>query len=95
MKTDLELIAEILSLSEDEAFAVLELCQWADHEVAIELHGYPKDNLFPPPIAERLADARYVRRLTRLAAEDDALDPRIDDALGERLGALADRNDED
>lgn len=95
MKSDLEQIAQILSLDEDGAFAVLELCQWADHEVAIARHGYPKDNLFPPPISERLADPRYVRRLTQLAAEDDAADPCILDALRRRLAALADSDDED
>ena len=84
---DLEVVAELFDLDDEDAMIVLGLCDWVDHQIAIARHGYPRDNVIAPPIAERLADPEYLARLARIAREDEEVPPRILQALVEKLDA--------
>lgn len=63
---DLELVMQVLDLDEDNAFAVLELCDVLEREDAIALHGYPKDSPRDRDLGACLADERYRQRLREL-----------------------------
>ena len=69
----LSTIQSFFGVDEELAMEILTLTEWADTEVAIAAHGYPRDNLIPPPMAERLKNPEY-RRLLREAAADQAPD---------------------
>ena len=77
---DLEVIERELGLEGADAELVLSLCEWVEHEIAIERFGYPKDNILPAPMNERLADPEYVHKLLRAALDEDAPD-RVIEAL--------------
>jgi hypothetical protein len=78
---DLDILADRLDLSDEDAEIVLELCHWVDHQKAIERYGYPKDNVIPPPMEERLDDSDYVQRLLEAALDDEDVPRHIIDAL--------------
>ena len=67
----LSTIQNFFGVDEDQALEILTLTEWVDTEVAIATHGYPRDNLIPPPMAARLKNPEY-RRLLREAAADQA-----------------------
>jgi hypothetical protein len=67
----LELLSQRFDLTEDEADRLFELVLWVEQEIATEIHGYPRDNLIPPPLSERLEDASFVDRLQLAAADQD------------------------
>ncbi|MBH24723.1 MAG: hypothetical protein CMH57_09785 [Myxococcales bacterium] len=45
----------------------------AEAERLVRVYGYPKDNAFPPPLRERLAEPRFTQALRHsIADEEDA-----------------------
>lgn len=77
-KDSLTALQDFFAVDESTALELLTLSQWADAEFAIALHGYPRDNLIPPPMSLRLQNPEY-RRLLREAAADQA--PELLDVL--------------
>lgn len=78
---DLQIVAELLGVDDGDAMIVLGLCDWVDHEIAIAMYGYPRDNVIAPPVAERLADPDYLDRLVAAAQADDEVPREIVDLL--------------
>lgn len=74
---DLATIEHVLSVDEEVATVILGLCDWVDHELAIERFGYPKDNVIAAPMSERLADRSYLERLIAVAKSDDEVSDEI------------------
>lgn len=68
---DLSFIQKTLSLDEDDAAVVLDLCAWVEHEVTVERFGYPRDNVMPPPIEERFGDPGFLQRLIAAALDEE------------------------
>ena len=81
-----------LGLQTTDAEDLLQLTFAVDQHIAIQRYGYPKDNLIPPPMHERLADPEYLRLLLTEAEDADsgefsdeivhAIRARFENALG-------------
>ena len=84
----IDILQRFFGVDEDEALALLELTEWVDQEIALERHGYPKDNLIPPSMDQRLADANYLGRLLEVARDQEPLlaDVIARKIYGEELG---------
>lgn len=67
----ISILEQVFGLTTDDAEDLLQLTFAVDQSIAIFRYGYPKDNLIPPPMHERLADLDYLRQLLA-EAEDDA-----------------------
>lgn len=81
-RDSLQILQDFFDVDEDEALAILLLTQWVDQEIAIERHGYPKDNLIPAPMDERLAQRGYLERLVEAALDQD---PDVAGVIQEKL----------
>ncbi len=59
----------------------------AEMDRLIALYGYPKDNVIPPHLTERLRERRFADAITRSILDDDPDDP--DNLIGavQRLSA--------
>ncbi len=79
---DIDTLRRFFEVDEDDAVTLLELTQWVDQEIALEQYGYPKDNLMPPPMERRLADANYLARLLEAARDQE---PLLADVIGKAL----------
>ena len=71
MSDAIETLREFFGVDEEEAVTLLELSQWVDQEIAMERHGFPKDNLIPEPMSRRLADEGYLGRLLEAARDQE------------------------
>lgn len=86
MRDPITVIRRVFGVDEEQAVEILMLTQWVDQEIATEVHGYPKDNLIPPPMEERLADGEYRRRLVEAARDQE---PELVGVLGAPASAPA------
>lgn len=69
----IETLQQFFGVDEEQALTLLELSQWVDQEMALEVHGYPKDNLIPRPMHLRLQDRNYLGRLLDAARDQEPL----------------------
>jgi hypothetical protein len=90
MADSIKTLQQILSLEETDAETLLLLTHWVDQEMAIRAHGYPKDNLIPPPIEARLADRDYVALLIDAARDEEDVGEAVVSALVRHLETLDD-----
>jgi hypothetical protein len=57
-------------LGPEGADALMPHVDMAERERLIRVHGYAKDNAWPPPLAERLQDPDFVRAVRESATEE-------------------------
>lgn len=67
----IETLARVFGLPIEAAEDLLQLTFAVDQHIAIRQYGYPKDNLIPPPMHERLANREYLRLLLSEVSEED------------------------
>lgn len=77
-RDSLQVLRDVFGVDEEVAVEILMLTEWVDQQVAIERFGYPKDNLIPPPMADRLADKDYLEKLVEAARDQE---PQLVDVL--------------
>ncbi|MBA2662382.1 MAG: hypothetical protein H0U74_08825 [Bradymonadaceae bacterium] len=88
MSDPITTLEHCLGISTDDAEELLQLTFSVDQEVAIKAYGYPKDNLIPPPMQQRLADPAYVALLVELAADEQGLASHVLAALEAHLARI-------
>ena len=67
---DLSWLERVLEAHEDDALTAWQWCQQADRRWIIARYGYPKDNAFLGPLAQRMALPEYAALLLRVLAEE-------------------------
>ena len=77
MSDPISILEEVFGLNTDDAEDLLQLTFEVDQSIAIRLYGYPKDNLIPRPMHERVADPEYLQQLLVEAEDDDVFSGEI------------------
>ncbi len=88
MSDPISVLEQVFGLETNDAEDLLQLTFEVDQSIAIRLYGYPKDNLIPRPMVERVADVEYLRQLLVEAEEDDEFSPEIARAISAHIERL-------